>query len=249
LNLVARDEEIARQLEVELQAEVERERQREEQASMDYIANLYNEVQSRIDNDHELAVRWTHEEQDKYTVDERAKLLAEYFERRKKQLAEERVEQELITDFVPIGFEEDERMIRDMNKKAKEESSDKGVDSTKKRKEGSRMKRMSKRQKTDVDLEEEEKLKTFLKIDPDEEGVIDYEVLDKRFLIINWESKFYHYDRHGVEGIYYRIFRSDGSSRWIKTFSEMVIRFDRLDLLELYNLVMQRFESTTPEGV
>nr|GEX82958.1 hypothetical protein [Tanacetum cinerariifolium] len=111
------------------------------------------------------------------------------------------------------------------------------------------MKRMSKRQKTNVDLEEEEKLKTFLKIDPDEEGVIDYEVLDKRFSIIKWESKFYHYDRHEAEGIYYRIFISDGSSRWIKTFSEMVTRFDRLDLVELYNPVMQRFELTTLEGV
>nr|GEZ61024.1 hypothetical protein [Tanacetum cinerariifolium] len=167
---IARDEEIARQLEVELQAEVERERQREEQASMDYIENLYDEVQARIDADHELSVRWTH--------------------------------------FVPFGSKEDERMIRDMNKKAEKESSDK---------------------------------------DLDEKGVIDYEVLDKRFPIINWESKFYHYDRHGAKVIYYRIFRSDGSSRWIKTFSEMVARFDRLDLVELYNLVMQRFESTTPE--
>ncbi|GJX72774.1 hypothetical protein Tco_0309945 [Tanacetum coccineum] len=61
------------------------------------------------------------------------------------------------------------------------------------------------------------------------------------------ESKFYHLDRHGAECIYYRIFRSDESSRWIKTFSEMVTMFDRLDLEELYNLVMQRFESTTPE--
>nr|GEW78891.1 xylulose kinase-1 [Tanacetum cinerariifolium] len=47
----------------------------------------------------------------------------------------------------------------------------------------------------------------------------------------------------------YRIFRSNGSSRWIKTFAEMITRFDRLDLVELYNLVMQRFETTTPEGV
>ncbi|GKC23739.1 hypothetical protein Tco_1025889, partial [Tanacetum coccineum] len=54
---------------------------------------------------------------------------------------------------------------------------------------------------------------------------------------------------YGAEGIYYRIFRSDGSSRWIKTFFEMVTRFDRLDLMELYNLVMQRFETTSPEGV
>ncbi|GJX58014.1 hypothetical protein Tco_0289404 [Tanacetum coccineum] len=29
----------------------------------------------------------------------------------------------------------------------------------------------------------------------------------------------------------------------------MVTRFDRLDLMELYNLVMKRFETTTPEGV
>ncbi|GJU85104.1 putative ribonuclease H-like domain-containing protein [Tanacetum coccineum] len=51
--------------------------------------------------------------------------------------------------------------------------------------------------------------------------------------------------RHGAECIYYRIFRSDGSSRWIffKTFSEMVTRFDRLDLEELYNLKMNSGES------
>ncbi|GJR18198.1 hypothetical protein Tco_0966725 [Tanacetum coccineum] len=89
----------------------------------------------------------------------------------------------------------------------------------------------SKRPKTDADLEEEEQLKAYLKIVPNEEGIIDYEVMEKR------------------ECIYYRIFRSDGSSRWIKTFSEMVTRFDRLDLVELYNLVMKRFETTTPEGV
>ncbi|GKE31188.1 hypothetical protein Tco_1450510 [Tanacetum coccineum] len=138
--------------------------QREEQASMDYIANLYDEVQARIDVDHELAVRLTHEEQEKYTMDEREKLLAEFFKRRKKQLAKERAaairnkpptrtqlrslmmtylkhtgrfkhsqlnkrtlekiqalyikEQERAANFVPIGSEEDERLIQKMNKKA-----------------------------------------------------------------------------------------------------------------------------------
>ncbi|GJX07152.1 retrovirus-related pol polyprotein from transposon TNT 1-94 [Tanacetum coccineum] len=82
----------------------------------------------------------------------------------------------------------------------------------------------SKRQKTDSDLKEEEQVKAFLMIVPDEEGIIDYEVLE------------------------IRIFRPDGSSRWIKTFSEMVSRFDRLDFIELHSLVMQRF-STTPEGI
>ncbi|GJV36548.1 hypothetical protein Tco_1409025 [Tanacetum coccineum] len=142
--------------------------------------------------------------------------------------------------------EPDSTKIESINK---EDAGERVLDVSKKRKGGPRMKRMSKRKKTESDLEEEEDLKTFLKIVLDKEGIIDYEVLEKIFPIINWESKFYHYDRHGAEGIYYRIFRSDGSSRWIKTFSEIVIRFDRLDLVELYNLVMQRLETITPEGV
>ncbi|GJY10744.1 hypothetical protein Tco_0378929 [Tanacetum coccineum] len=172
-----------------------------------------------------------------------------------------------VQDFIPIGSTKDERLIEKMNtKEAGEDTSKKEKvleepdstkmevkqeeveestrkrpgtilkmtarkkarkqthvdgDASKKRKGSLRMKRMSKRKKTDSDLEEEEHLKNFLKIVPDEEGI----------------------------GINYRIFRSDGSSRWIKTFSETVTRFDRIDLMELYNLVMQRFETTTLEGV
>ncbi|GJS14397.1 putative ribonuclease H-like domain-containing protein [Tanacetum coccineum] len=257
---VARDAEVSRQLEVELQAKVERERQREEQASMDYIANLYDEVQARIDVDHELAVRLTHEEQEKYIVDERAKLLAEFFERRKKQLVEERVAairnkpltrtqlRSLMMTYLkhtektlgkvlkmkarkkarkPTHADSDNEHNSEKdetNKKDVVESSEKGTDASKKRKGGPRMIRQSKRKKTDSDLEEEGHLKTFLNIVLDEEGIIDFEVLEKRFPIINWELKFYHFDRHGAECIYYRIFRSDGSSRWIKTFYEMVTR-------------------------
>ncbi|GJU33583.1 hypothetical protein Tco_1181937 [Tanacetum coccineum] len=176
-----------------------------------------------------------------------------------------------VQDFVPIGSAKEEELIKKMNEKATvEDTSNKEKvleepdstkvevkqegheDSTRKRP-GRRLKmkatKKSKRQKTYSDLEEEEQLKAFLMIVPDEEEIIDYEVLEKRFPIINWESKFYKFDRHGAECIYYRIFRSDGSSRWIKTFSEMVIRFDRLGLEELYNMVMKIFETTTPKGV
>ncbi|GKC56151.1 hypothetical protein Tco_1083749 [Tanacetum coccineum] len=107
--------------------------------------------------------------------------------------------------------------IESMNK---EDAGERVSDVSKKRKGGPRMKRMSKRKKTESNLGEKEDLKTFLKIVPDKEGMIDYE-----------------------------IFRSDGSSKWIKTFSKMVTRFDRLDLVELYNMVMQRFKRITPEGV
>ncbi|GJT18250.1 hypothetical protein Tco_0876956 [Tanacetum coccineum] len=85
-------------------------------------------------------------------------------------------------------------------------------DSTRKRP-GRRLKmkatKKSKRQKTDSDLEEEEQLKAFLMIVPDEEGIIDYEVLEKRFPIINWESKFYEFDRHELSALLQKSFRSD----------------------------------------
>ncbi|GJS43037.1 hypothetical protein Tco_0568080 [Tanacetum coccineum] len=314
---VAKDAEVARLVYEEELAELEKEkeeRRRQEQASMDYIANLYDEVQAKMDASEELATRLQMEEREMYTVKERSRLLAEYFENRKKQLAVERStairnkpptrtqlrslmmtylkhtgrykhaqlnkktleeihalyikEQERDADFVPIRSEEDKRMIKKMNKKAAgvdEEEVLEEPDSTKvevkqegntestRKRPGIRLKmkatKKSKRQKTDSDLEEEEQLKAFLMIVPDEEGEIDYEVLDKRYPIVDWESKFYHTDRYGKPHDYYRVFRADGSSRYIKTFTEMVSRFDRLDFIELHSLVMKRFETSTPEGI
>ncbi|GKC85791.1 hypothetical protein Tco_1141508 [Tanacetum coccineum] len=62
----------------------QKERQKQEEATSAALAEEFDEIQTRIDVDHELAVRLTHEEQEKYTIEERAKLLAEFFERRKK---------------------------------------------------------------------------------------------------------------------------------------------------------------------
>ncbi|GJT27014.1 xylulose kinase-1, partial [Tanacetum coccineum] len=124
-------------------------------------------------------------------------------------------EQERATNFVPIRSEEYERLIQKMNTKVAgvhEEKVLEEPDSTKVevKKEG---------HKENSDLEKEEHLKTFLKLVPDEEGIIGINEPGKRFTLINWEAKFYHLDRH------------------------------EQNLEELYNLVMQRFESTTPEGV
>ncbi|GKC02864.1 hypothetical protein Tco_0994474 [Tanacetum coccineum] len=307
---ITRDAEIARQLQVDLQAEVERERQREEEASKAAIAETYDEVQAGIDADALFAAKLQQEEREEYTIEERAKFLAETIVAQRKFRAAQRSaeirsrpptksqlrnlmmtylknmggykhsqlkaktfaeiqglyerQKRVIDDFKPMDSDDavkdskeaagvhKQKVLEEPNS-TKVEVKQEGHEESIRKRPGRRLKmkatKKSKRQKTDADLEEEEQLKAFLKIVPDEEGIIDYEVLEKRFPIINWESKFYDFDRHGAECIYYRIFRSDGSSRWIKTFSEMVTRFDRLDLVELYNLVMKRFETTTPEGV
>ncbi|GJV86203.1 hypothetical protein Tco_1530141 [Tanacetum coccineum] len=110
-----------------------------------------------------------------------------------------------VQDFVPIGSAKEEELIKKMNKKAtNEDTSNKEKvleepdstkvevkqegheDSTRKRP-GRRLKmkatKKSKRQKTDSDHEEEEQLKAFLMIVLDEEGIIDYEVLEKRLVV------------------------------------------------------------------
>ncbi|GJS26045.1 hypothetical protein Tco_0486665 [Tanacetum coccineum] len=72
-----------------------------------------------------------------------------------------------IDDFKPMDSDD---AVKDSEKAAGKRVSD----VSKKRKGGLRIKRMSKRKKTESKLEEED-LKTFLKIVPDKEGIIDYE--------------------------------------------------------------------------
>ncbi|GKD35242.1 hypothetical protein Tco_1250751 [Tanacetum coccineum] len=74
---IARDVEIARKLQADLQAEVERERQREELASKVAIAEIYDEVQTGIDADALFVAKLQQEEREEYTIEERAKFLAE----------------------------------------------------------------------------------------------------------------------------------------------------------------------------
>ncbi|GJZ70273.1 putative reverse transcriptase domain-containing protein [Tanacetum coccineum] len=127
--------------------ELEEEAKRQEEASMAVLAELHDVVQAQIDADRELAAIMTLEEHEKYKVEERARMLAEFIKNRKKQLAVERAEairskppiksqdfeeiqglynkeKELVDTFVPIGFKEDERRIKDLNTKAEEESID-----------------------------------------------------------------------------------------------------------------------------
>ncbi|GJR73768.1 hypothetical protein Tco_0086133 [Tanacetum coccineum] len=249
-----------RQLQVDLQAEVERERQREEEASKVAIAEMYDKLQAGIDADSlkfKAAQRSAKIRSRPPTKSQLRNLMMTYLKNiggyKHSQLKAKSFEEikgmyerqkKSVQDFVPIGSAKEEELIKKMIEKATDEDTSNKEkvleepdstkvevkqegheDSTRKRP-GRRLKmkatKKSKRQKTYSDLEEEEQLNAFLMIVPDEEGIIDYEVLEKR---------------------------SDGSSMWIKTFSEMVTRFDRLDLEELYNLVMKRFKTTTPEGV
>ncbi|GJR59456.1 hypothetical protein Tco_1501618 [Tanacetum coccineum] len=217
-----KDAEIARLIHEKKLAEMDREReerQRHDQAYVDYIASLYDEVHAKMDASEELAARLQMEDREMYTIEERDEKIIDKMNKKAAGTDEEDVLKESESTKVKVKQEGREENIR--------------------KRSGRRLKmkatKKSKRQKTDSDLEEEEQLRASLKIVPDEEEEIDYEVLGTRYPIVNWESAFYHTDRYGVPHDYYRVFRANGSSRYIKTFTEMVSRFDRLDFIELHN--------------
>ncbi|GKB94705.1 hypothetical protein Tco_0980842 [Tanacetum coccineum] len=124
-------------------------------------------------------------------------------------------------NFIPISSAKDEKLIKKMNKKAagmdKEEVSEEPKSTKVKAKieepkenirkrlgRGLKMKapKRFKRQKTDSDHEKENHLRTFLKIVPEEEEKIDYEVLGTRIDLVEIHSlvmkSWIFYENYGV---------------------------------------------------
>ncbi|GJW48490.1 putative ribonuclease H-like domain-containing protein [Tanacetum coccineum] len=218
------DAELAQRLHEEELAELDRaqkEKQKQEEATNAALAEEFDEIQARMDADHELAVRLTHEEQEKYTIEERATLLAEYFERRKKQLAAERAE--AIRNKPPTRAQVRNRMI-------------------------TYLKHMESNEEAATDYEQEkEELRTWLAVVPDEDETVDPEILSVKYPIVDWESQ--NLGSVDMEDIHvYKIIRADGNTSYHKIFSSMLRKFDRQDLMDLHRLVMKRFEYNTPEG-
>ncbi|GJW41009.1 putative ribonuclease H-like domain-containing protein [Tanacetum coccineum] len=90
---------------------------------------------------------------------------------------------------------------------------------------------------------EKEDLRAYLDIIPRDDEAINVESLAIKYPIVDWKT-------HALsEGkIYYEIIRGDGSTKFYKIFTEMLNDFDRQDVLDLYRLVKERFETASPEG-
>nr|GEU85508.1 hypothetical protein [Tanacetum cinerariifolium] len=178
-----------------------------------------------IDADHELAVRLTHEEQEKYTVEEWS------FEEIQKLYIKE---QKWVDAFVLIGSEEDKKRIGSRKKRA--------VGSSSKHKSHKKQK-VNDQESKDNDKEHRKCLKVVL----DDEKAIDYETFDVKSLIVNYESQVLGTNEAGDVYVY-KLTRLDGSYRHFSTFSRMLEFLDRQDVLDLYKIIMERFPANDPEG-
>ncbi|GJZ12087.1 hypothetical protein Tco_0546846 [Tanacetum coccineum] len=151
--------------------------------------------------------------------------------------------------FVPIGSVDDEKMIEKMNKKAAgidEEQVIKEPDSTKeesKEEEGTRKRKLSTKKKMKSKKEA-----------PDEDKEVDYEILDKKYPIIEWKSvclgtKPQFDETKDLKEINLNIVvKSNGQKRFFSTLMKELSMFDREDLNAVYQLVMDRYQNEVPEG-
>ncbi|GJX21808.1 hypothetical protein Tco_0226253, partial [Tanacetum coccineum] len=99
-----------------------------------------------------------------------------------------------------------------------------------------------KRQKVEDDAEKAE-LKVCLEIVLGDDSVVNIESLATKYPIVDWKTHILAEDI-----IYYQIIRANGSFKHYKIFSAILDDFDRQDVLDLYRLVKERFETTSPEG-
>ncbi|GJZ91638.1 hypothetical protein Tco_0663565 [Tanacetum coccineum] len=123
-------------------------------------------------------------------------------------------------NFIAIGSVEDERLIKDLNKKAtgiKKDDSNKGV-------------KVMNRSKDDSEKENDE-LRLCLTIAPDEDKEVDYEILDKKYPIIEWKSEYL-----------------ENKPQFDKTKDLEEINLNDDDLNAIYQLVMDRYQDEIPQG-
>ncbi|GJU79312.1 hypothetical protein Tco_1276382 [Tanacetum coccineum] len=167
--------------------------------------------------------------------------------------------------FVAIGSEEDERAIKKMNEQAadkEKEQKDESVheevkeeERAKKRKLGTRRKLKAKRRKHTSSLtREDDDLKMCLHIAPDEDKVVDVEILDHQYPIVEWQSFYFttkpQFDpTKPLEDDYMnRVTRSNGNKRFFRTLMGVLSIFDREDLKAVYELVMEKYQDEIPKG-
>ncbi|GKA55366.1 hypothetical protein Tco_0754315, partial [Tanacetum coccineum] len=261
---------------------------------------------ARLNANKILAEKLQEEEREKFTIEERAKLLHDTIAAQRRFLAQKRSEviknklpsktqlrNQMMTylkhvrgkkhsdlktkifkeiqvlyekvkisdeNFIAIGSVEDERLIKDLNKKVagiknadtiKEEN--KEEEGTKKRKLGTRkkMKLTKRRFRQDTFKDDEtnsekdnDELRLCLTIAPDEDKEVDYEILDKKYPIIEWKSEHLgikpQYDEtKDLEEINLNVvIISNGQRRYFSTLMRMISIFDKDDLSVVSQLVM-----------
>ncbi|GJY63090.1 hypothetical protein Tco_0464550 [Tanacetum coccineum] len=178
---LANDEEIARKVQEEWKTEEEKKKLAEEEATKAALIRDYDDIQARIKADSILAARLQEKERENFTIEERAKLLHDTIAAQRRFLAQQRaakirsrpptrtqLRNQMMTylkhvkrsdeNFIAIGSAEDERIIKDVNKKATGTKKDDNIKEERKEEESTRKRKLSTRKKMKSRKEDSDKI-------------------------------------------------------------------------------------------
>ncbi|GJW00910.1 hypothetical protein Tco_1556161 [Tanacetum coccineum] len=99
-----------------------------------------------------------------------------------------------------------------------------------------------------------DELRLCLTIAPDEDKEVDYEILDKKYPIIDWKTENlgtkpqFDETKRSEEINLNVVTRSNGQKRFFSTLIGVLSVFDREDLNAIYKLVMDIYQDRIPEG-
>ncbi|GJV05332.1 hypothetical protein Tco_1338901 [Tanacetum coccineum] len=118
----------------------------------------------------------------------------------------------------------------------------------------SRKRRLIQNTSEDDSEKENEELRLYLTIAPDEEKEVDYEILDRKYPIKEWKTECLGTKPKVDKAEYLEeinqnvVIRSNGQKRYFSTLMRVLSIFDREDLNAVYQLVMNRYQDEIPEG-
>ncbi|GJT01490.1 hypothetical protein Tco_0822659 [Tanacetum coccineum] len=261
---LVRDEEVARKVQEDWEAEEEVKK-------------------ARLNANKILAEKLQEEEREMYTIEQRAKLLHDTIAAQRRFLAQQRSEairnkppsrnqlrNQMMTylkhvggkkhsdlktksfeeikalydkikmsddSFIAIGSAEDEKVIKEMNEQVADASK----------------KRVKKDDSIKGEIKEEEGTRKR-KLVSDKDKELDYEILDKKYPIIELRFEYLttkpQYDEtEEIEDVYLNVvIRSNRQRRYFSTLMAVLSILDRDDICVIYQLVMNMYQDETPEG-
>ncbi|GJR15545.1 ribonuclease H-like domain-containing protein [Tanacetum coccineum] len=266
---ISLDEETALKLQAEFDEEerLAREKAKKEQEANIALIETWDDIQAKIDADHQLAERLQAQEQEELSIEEKATLFQQLLEKRRKHFAAKRAEEKRnkpptkaqqrkimctylknmegykLKDLKSKGFDSIQEMFDRAFKRVNtfEDFRTELVEGKEKRAGTELAQEITKKQKVEDDKETTE-IKKLMEIIPDEEEVaIDAIPLAvKSPSIVDWKIH-----KEGRKS-YYQIIRADGKSQMYMIFSHMLKSFEREELETLYKLVKVKYESTRP---
>ncbi|GJT04252.1 hypothetical protein Tco_0838714 [Tanacetum coccineum] len=239
--------EVAKKVQEEWEAKEEKKRLAEEEATKDAFTNEYDFIQARLNADKILAEKLQDEEREKFTIEERAKLLHDTIVAQRRFLAQQRFE--VIRNKLPSRTQLRNQMMTYLKHVGGKKHSDLKINFFE---EIQVLQDTSEDDKTNSEKENDE-LRLCLTIAPDEDKEVDYEILDKKYPIIEWKSEYLgikpQYDEtKDLEEINLNVvIRSNRQRRYFSTLMRVLSIFDREDLSAVYQLVMDRYQDEIPK--